>query len=99
MKFGTPSAKDATAEHEKEIKLFAEDRVAWLKEMDRILNRPLGSIVNQTAEEKIADYEFRMQHPDQVVQEAMQRAQVVGVARAQYELLKWDEEIRKLKEK
>lgn len=96
MKFGSQSAGDSTAEREKWIQEAADERVQRLNELDVVLNRPIGSLVNRTKEEKLADWEFRLSHPEELTAQIQERAQVTGIDRAVFELLSWDKEMQEL---
>ena len=96
MKFGSPGAHDATATREKWIEEAAKERVARLRSMDKILNRPIGSLVNASREEKLRDWEYRLGNPQETAQQIEQRASGVGMERAVLEFLVWNDEMEKL---
>ena len=94
MKFGSPSAGDATALREKWIQEAANERVERLKELDRILNRPLGSRVNLSKEEKMQDWQMALADPAGTAQRIQERSQVIGEEGALLEFLEWDASMR-----
>ena len=66
--------------------------------MDKILNRPLGSRVNLSDEERVTDWLTAINDPNasdpntpgSIAMQFTQRAQAVGPDRAKLELLEWD---------
>ena len=96
MKFGSPKAGDSTAEREKWIREAAEARVERLNELDRVLNRPIGSVVDVPVEDRILEYQMRLADPMQWSAEIEQRAQVIGLPRAMHEALVYDRDSQAL---
>jgi hypothetical protein len=96
MKYGSQSSGDASAKKEQWIEEAADERVERLNQLDQILNRPIGSRVNLSREEKLQDWMARLQNPQQSAQEILQRSEAIGINRAVFEFLKWDAQMTKL---
>lgn len=97
MKYGSQSARDATAKKEKWIEEAADARVEWLKALDEVLNRPIGSIVPTGKEARLQDWMARLQNVEASAEEIRTtRIPVIGFDRAIYELLKWDAQMQRL---
>jgi hypothetical protein len=93
-KFGSQGAKDSTAVREKWIQQAAEERVKRLEELDRILNRPIGSTVPPDPEKEKEEFAFLMENPDEAVTRINQRAEATGMPKAILEFLQYAERMR-----
>jgi hypothetical protein len=66
--FGTPEAKDATAQHEKTVREAAEYAAGLDKAVkEDVLNRPLGS-VKVSPEQRRQEYDLMRENPEHLAQ-------------------------------
>lgn len=93
MRWGTPNANDGTAKREKRIMRASDRRRKRLERGQRLLNRPIGSIVDLSPEEQLEDWQEKIQTPDELLVQLQQRASVIGPELAIYELVMWDKEM------
>ncbi len=92
--FGSPGAGDATAKREKRILKGSARRVARLKRGEKVINRPIGSVVDLPEEDQIADWQVMVEDPQTLLDKVGQRALAIGPQKAALELLRWDAELR-----
>ncbi|KKN25954.1 hypothetical protein LCGC14_0879460 [marine sediment metagenome] len=94
--FGSPGAGDATAKREKRILKASARRVNRLKRGERVINRPIGSIVDLPEEDQIADWQMEIEDPQGLLDKVGQRALAIGPQKAALELLRWDRDMTQL---
>ena len=67
-----------------------------MEHADRIINRPIGSKVDVSDEDKIADWQSVIEDPQALLDKVGQRALAVGPQKAALEMLRWDRDCREL---
>ncbi len=96
--FGSPNAGDATARREKRIIEAVRRRQKRLDLGSGIINRPIGSKVDISDEDQIADWRMLEQDPERLVKKVGQRALAIGPEKAELEMRRWDKEMAELEE-
>lgn len=92
--FGSPNAGDATAKREKRIINAVERRDRRLEQAEKVINRPIGSKVDISDEDQIADWQALMGDPQALLDKVGQRALAIGPQKAALEMLRWDAEMQ-----
>ena len=93
--YGSPGLGDGTGKWETIIEEASQRTAARVKDLGpQVINRPLGT-VPVSKEDQRREWQLAISDPNVMAERYAQRSQAVGPEIAKWELLKWDEEMRK----